>query len=180
MISLTLATLLPGLVLLVLGGLLLLNNSAVIAAFKALPRSPVATAVFFGGASVWFLSRVWTLSEADFGEYRVALFVGFGVVAALSFVYVPDFLAVRGLAALVLLAATPLLGAAYMEYHHPQRLLMVSVVYAAIAAAIWLGASPFRLRDFLGWLFATPGRPRAVGGILSGYGLLLAVVAFTY
>jgi hypothetical protein len=179
-ISLTLATLLPGLLLLAIGGLLLLNNTAVIAAFKAMPRSPVATALFFGGASLWFLSRVWTLSEADFGEYRVVLFIGFGIVAGLSFVYVPDFLAVRGLAALVLLAATPLLGAAYMEYHHPQRLLMVSLVYLAIAAAIWLGASPFRLRDFFGWLFATPGRPRTVGGMLAGYGLLLSVVAFTY
>jgi hypothetical protein len=107
-------------------------------------------------------------------------FIGFGVVAALAFVYVPDFLAVRGLAALVLLSATPLLGAAYMEYHHPQRLLMVSLVYVAIALALWLGASPFRLRDFLGWLFATPGRPRALGVGLLGYGLILTVVAFTY
>jgi hypothetical protein len=178
--SLTLATLLPGLLLLVLGGLLSLNSSAVTAAFKAMPRSPVATAVFFGGASLWFLSRIWTLSEADFGEYRMLLFIGFGVVAALSFVYVPDFLAVRGLAALVLLAATPLLGAAYMEYHHPQRLLMVSLVYVAIALAIWLGASPFRLRDFFGWLFAAPGRARVLGAGLLGYGLLLTAVAFTY
>ncbi|MBL9207084.1 MAG: hypothetical protein JNN01_18480 [Opitutaceae bacterium] len=178
--SLTVATLLPGLFLLLLGGLLLLGNSAIVASFKAMPRSPVATAVFFGGATLWFLSKVWTLSEADFGEYRMILFVAFAAVATLSFFYVPDFLAVRGLAALMLLAATPLLDAAYMEYHHPQRLFMVSVVFVGIAAAIYLGASPFRLRDFFSWLFANATRSRLLGGALAGYGLLLAVVAFTY
>jgi len=72
------------------------------------------------------------------------------------------------------------LGAAYMEYQYPQRLFMVSLVYLFIALAIWLGASPFRLRDFFGWLFARPGRSRSFGAALAAYGLLLAIVAFTY
>jgi hypothetical protein len=81
---------------------------------------------------------------------------------------------------LVLMGAMPLLGAAYMHYEHPQRLFMVSAVYVAIALAIYLGASPFRMRDFLEWLFQRPSRGRVLGGILAGYGLLLAIVAFTY
>lgn len=67
-----------------------------------------------------------------------------------------------------------------MEYQYPQRLFMVTLVYVFIALAIWLGASPFRLRDFFGWLFARTGRTRAFGGALLAYGLLLSVVAFTY
>ena len=178
--SLTLATLLPGILLLIVGGLLLVGNSAIVTSFKAMPRSPVATAIFFGGAAIWFLTRIWTLSTADFGEYRTLLLIGFSAVAVLSFVYVPDFLAVRGLAALMLLAAKPLLDAAYMEYHHPQRLFMVSIVFVGIASAIYLGAVPFRLRDFFGWLFGTASRGRVLGAALAGYGLLLSVVAFTY
>jgi len=46
--------------------------------------------------------------------------------------------------------------------------------------AIWLGASPYRLRDCFEWLFRTSGRPRAVGSALLGYGVLLIAVAFTY
>jgi hypothetical protein len=80
----------------------------------------------------------------------------------------------------MLLAATPLLDAAYMEYHHPQRLFMVSAVYVGIALAIYLGAVPFRLRDFLDWLFATAERPRLIGAVLAVYGATLGVVAFTY
>lgn len=178
--SLTVATLIPGIALLLLGVLLLAGHSAFVAACKAMPRSNAATIFFFGGASLWFLARVWTLSEADFGEYRVWLFIGFAAVALLSFKYVPDFLAVRGLAALMLLAASPLLDAAYMDYQHPQRTLMVGAVYVGIALAIYLGAAPFRLRDFLGWLFARPNRARMLGGALAAYGLVLAVVAFTY
>lgn len=178
--SLLLATLLPGLLLLALGIPLLLNHSSFAALLKAMPRSKRATYLFFGLGSAWFLYNIWHLSPADFGDYRKILFVGFAVVAIASFKCVPDFLAVRGLCALVLVAASPLLGAAYMEYERPQRLLVVSLVYLGIALAIWLGAQPWRLRDFLGWMFTRPGRTRGVGAVLTAYGLLLAGVAFSY
>ncbi len=174
------ATLLCGLALVTLGVLFLLGHPAVIAALKAMPRSRLATFVFFGAATLWFLAKVWTLSEADLGEYRKILFVGFGAVAIASFFCVPDFLAVRGLAALMLLAATPLLDAAYMQHHFPQRLFMVTAVFVGIVGAIYLGVVPFRLRDFFGWVFNRPVRSRVVGGALAAYGLILAVIAFTY
>lgn len=178
--SLTVATLIPGLLLLALGVPLLLNHSGFAALLRGFPRSSTAAYVFFGAGAAWFLHAIWHLSPADFGEYRTYLFFGFLAVAVLSFKCVPDFLAVRGLATLLLMGAMPLLDAAYMEYDKPQRLLMVSVVYLAIALAIWLGAQPWRFRDFVAWLQAQPARPRGLGGALAGYGLLLAIVAFTY
>lgn len=178
--SLTAATLVPGLLLILLGAPLLLNHSGYAAILKAFPRSTTASALFFGVGAAWFLYAIWHLSPADFGEYRTYLFIGFLLVAILSFKCVPDFLAVRGLATIVLMGAMPLLQAAYMEYDKPQRLLMVSAVYAALAGAIWLGAQPWRLRDFFTWLFAQPRRSRGVGGALAAYGVILSVVAFTY
>ena len=178
--SLYLATLLPGLFLLVLGAPLALGLPGAGISLRAFPRSSSAAYVVFGGAAAWFLYNIWHLSAADFGEYKNYLFLGFAVVSVLAFRCVPDFLAVRGACALVLLAAAPLLDAAYMEYDRPQRLLMVTPVYVAIALAIWLGAQPWRLRDFLEWLFSHPGRARVAGGLLAAYGLLLCGVAFTY
>lgn len=178
--SLTAATLVPGLVLLLLGLPLLLNHSGFAAGLKAMPRSSAAAYLFFGAGAAWFLYAIWRLSPADFGQYRTWLFVGFAIVSVMAFKSVPDFLAVRGLCTLVLMAAMPLLDAAYMEYSKPQRLFMVSLVYLALSAAIWLGAQPWRMRDFLAWLFARPGRARGLGGAMAGYGLLLAIVAFTY
>ena len=178
--SLTLATLIPGLLLLGLGIPLLLNYGDWIALLRKFPRSQRAAYVFFGAGAAWFLYAVWHLSPADFGEYRVYLFIAFAAIAVLSFKCVPDFLAVRGLSALILMGAMPLLEAAYMEYDKPQRLFMVSVVYLLIAIAIWLGAQPWRMRDFLTWLLARPQRTRSLGGAMAAYGLVLALVAFTY
>jgi hypothetical protein len=178
--SLTVATLIPALFLLALGVALAFGRTTVKAGLTALPRSPSAALLFFGAGSLWFLYRVWHLSPADMGDYRTPLTIAFAVIAGLSFKYVPDFLAVRGLAVLMLLVAQPLLAAAYMEYEQPQRLFMVTLVYIGIALALYLGAVPYRLRDFLGWLFQQPGRARALGWGLLGYGALLTVVAFTY
>jgi hypothetical protein len=178
--SLTVATLIPGLLLILLGVPLLMNHSGYTAMLKAFPRSNAAAYLFFGVGAAWFLYAIWHLSPADFGEYRTYLFIGFVLVAIFSFRCVPDFLAVRGLATIILMGAMPLLQAAYMEYDKPQRLLMVSLVYVSLSAAIWLGAQPWRLRDFFTWLFAQPTRARGLGGVLAAYGIVLAIVAFTY
>jgi hypothetical protein len=178
--SLNLATLVPGLLLLVVGVPLLLLRQGWIAALKAMPRSTAASYLFFGAATLWFLYNIWHLSAADFGDYRVPLLFAFAAIAALSFKCVPDFLAVRGLSVLVLLGAWPVLMAGYMVWDHPQVYFLKVPVYVCIVLAIWLGTQPWRLRDFLEWLFARPARTRRIGGVLAAYGLLLAVLAFTY
>jgi len=177
--SLFASSLIPGLILIAIGVPLLMDISWVTAAIKAFPRSASAGYVVFSAAAAWFLYNILHLSNADFGEYRYYLFAGFAAVAILSFKCVPDFLGVRGACALVLIAAAPFLNAAYMEYEHPRRLWMVSFVYVAIVFAIWLGAQPWRLRDFFNWLFARTGRSRGLGGLFVAYGFLLCGLAFT-
>ena len=179
--SLFLATLLPGFFLTVLGVLLLLNSPVVISALKALPRSPAGTLVLFGGGVLWFLFRVANMGAADriIGGSNVPWVICFAALGVLSIKYVPDFLAVRGLSILILLTATPLLAAGFMNFR-PQVYLLKILAYVAILAALYLAAVPYRLRDFFQWLFATPGRGRALGTVLLGCGILLTVVAFTY
>jgi len=176
--SLFTASLVPGLVLIALGLPLVLNGSGFKVAAQAFPRSVSAGYAVFGAAAAWFLYNILHLSNADFGEYRYLLFAGFAAVAILSFKCVPDFLGVRGACAIVLIGAAPFLEAAYMEYDHPARLFMVSLVYVAIALAIWLGAQPWRLRDFLGWLFVRPARSRGLGALFLAYGIVLCGAAF--
>src|SRR6187402_1684094 len=180
--SLFLATLLPGLFLVLLGAVLCWNGAPLAEKAKALPRSRDAAWVLFGAGAAWFVWRVSHLGEADliFFQKPTLLMLAFGVLAILAFIYAPDFLAVRGLAVLMLLAAEPLLYSAYMEWTHPQRLLMVTAVYIGLTAALYLAAYPFRLRDFFEWLFRTPGRPRLVGAIVLAYGLATSAAAFTY
>jgi hypothetical protein len=177
--SLFFVTLLIGISLVVAGALLLwrLNTTAAVA--QAFPRSEPAAYLCMGLASAWFLAHVLTLSEADFGAYRHYLFLVFGAIAVLAFIHAREFLAVRGMAILVLLGANVVLDAAFMQAP-ASRLFLVAFVYLAILCALYLGMSPFRLRDFFSWLFATRGRSRLLGGALIGYGVLLNIVAFTY
>ncbi len=180
--SLFLATLLPGLFLALLGGLLMWGGPRVCSTAKALPRSRRGAQLFFGLGALWFLWRLTKLGEADLIFFQTPTYVvlGFGVLALASFFYTPDFLAVRGLCVLMLLAAEPLLYAAYMEWTHPLRLLMVSAVYVGLTSALYLAAAPYRLRDFFEWLFLRPSRVRLAGWGLLLYGLATTAAAFTY
>lgn len=180
--SLFLATLLPGLFLALLGGLLLWNGPGVGSTARSFPRSSGAAGLFFGAGAAWFLWRVSRLGEADliFFQTPTLVMVAFGALAVLAFIYTPDFLAVRGLCILVLLAAEPLLYAAYMEWKHPWRLLMVAEVYVALALVLYLAAAPYRLRDFFEWLFKQPARARLIGTMLLACGLATVASAFTY
>ncbi len=184
--TLTLATLIPGFLLIALGALLLVSNSAIVTGLKRLPRSRSAAYLFFGLGAAWFLFRIWHLSPADFGDFRKQLFIFFAIVAVASFVYVPDFLAVRGMCVLVILGGINLLDAGYMNWTYGElwdggRIYLYKVaVILAVAAAIYLGAVPYRLRDFFDWLFRQPQRPRVLGGALAAYGLALCAVALTY
>jgi hypothetical protein len=60
--TLFLATLLVGLVLLVLGGALAADTSLVRSSLRGFPRSKAAAYVLFGTAAAWFLYRVSHLS----------------------------------------------------------------------------------------------------------------------
>jgi len=171
--SLFTATLACGLILVALGAPLLADHAGIKAAIRAFPRSASAGYVVFSAGAAWFLYNIWNLSKADFGEYRMILFIGFAAIAVLAFRCVPDFLGVRGACAIVLIGSAPLLNAAFMEYDRPQRLFMVGFVYAALTLAIWLGAQPWRLRVFLDGLFARPPRSLGLGGLLVAYGVLL-------
>lgn len=143
-------------------------------------RSMVAAVILFGGAAVWFLWHISQLGPADFGQYKQWLLILFGVAGIGAFYYIPDFLAVRGLAALVLLSARALLDIAYMQYDQPQRLVLVTFVYVAIIAALYFGTVPYRLRDLFNWLWAKPCRARALGAVLALWAIAMFVVSFTY
>jgi len=179
--SLFLATLLPGLVLAALGMLFVWNDPRVRSTAKALPRSQRGAWLFFGAGAAWFVWRLSRLGEADliFFQSPGPVMIAFGVLAVLSFIYAPDFLAVRGLCILMLLAAEPLLYAGFMVFKwqvYPYKI----AIYLGLVIALYLAAAPYRLRDFFEWLFLRPARARILGFILLTYGLATTASAFTY
>ncbi|MEM9025738.1 MAG: hypothetical protein AAGB06_02260 [Verrucomicrobiota bacterium] len=178
--TLLIANLLVGIIVFATGAHFFFGNEKTTAQTKAFPRSAVAAKILLGASALWFIFNLSQLGEADFGNHRNKLMAVFGIGAVLSFTFVPDFLAVRGLAGLVLLGGAQVLNTAYMQWDHPQRLFMVSITYLGIGAAVYLGACPYKMRDWLEWIYAKPGRTKAIGGLGLGIGAALMVTAFTY
>ncbi len=173
------AILAVGIVLILLGASLLSGSSLVQQKCKAFPRCPIAGYILFGTGSAWFLWNVYNLTKADeigFLSNEMLLLV-FVAIAILTIPFVPDFLSVRGLSILVLLASRAILDLGWMQYSTPQRMLN-AVVYVFVVIALITGASPYKLRDFFEWLFAKRSRPIAIGGVALLYGVALTVSAF--
>ena len=178
--SLIQASLLTGLILSSFGILIASTNSKVRASILGFPRSRLLSLWFVGIATVWFLWRhVLFLSEADFGNYKLLIGTVALGTAILSFVFVPDFLAVRGLAMIILLWAREVLDAAFLQ-DASSRLVLVTVTYIFIILSIYFGAWPYKLRDFMGWMNHRGSRFTYLGRILIITGVLIVILSFTY
>jgi hypothetical protein len=182
MLDLFWTTLLSGGALLALGAAFFLDRPGWRTAIQAFPRSQGAAYVTWGLGGLWFLGKMWLLGPEDalFGPMTNLVFVvvfGFGWLGA--FAVMRDFLAVRGICVLLLMTAFSILYGPAWTRLEPGTLLLKAVVYGFVVIAIWWGVSPFRARDFLGWVYGGGGRPRLVGGILAGTGLAVAVAGLT-
>ncbi|MEO5917679.1 MAG: hypothetical protein ABIS50_25840 [Luteolibacter sp.] len=92
---------------------------------------------------------------------------------------VRDFLAVRALGLLGLMAAAPLLGAAFLK-NPESRLLVPIYAYAMLTAAMFCVGMPYLFRDAVNWVTADRKRWTlcAVAGL--GYGVATLVCAFAF
>jgi hypothetical protein len=173
-------TLLAALVFLAAGLPFLVAPARVEPAARAFPRhrlTGILTMLVGGG---WFLWKIAQLGQSDFGDYKVWLFLLFAATLVGSILYVPDFLAVRGVAILALLSANVGLKSAFGLYDIPQRLVLVSVLYAVIVAALTYGIIPFKARDTVNWLYRAPPRPRLLGLALTLIAAALLIAALLY
>jgi hypothetical protein len=105
----------------------------------------------------------------------------FGVPVAYGLVYLfpPQFLALRASAALMLMIAKQMVSAADLS-DLPSRLIVTTLAYLWVVAAIWLTVAPHQYRDLLGYAMANDQRCRAVcgvgvlvGAVLVALGLLI-------
>lgn len=147
---------------------------------RAFPRhrlTGVVTMLLGGG---WFIWKVLQLGPADFGNYKELMALLFAVTLVASLFYVPDFLAVRGVAILALLTANVGLKSAFGLYDIPGRLVLVAVLYGFIVAGIIYGLMPYLMRDTVEALFRRIWRLRSLGGVFVVSGLAICAASLTY
>lgn len=137
------------------------------------PRNYVLGVVLLTVVLAWYWWVIYVMEMGEFTSWKRPLLIFLPIAYLGAIFYMQEFLAARALAMLMLLAAMPVLDAAFMR---PQtsRLLVVFVAYAWVFLGMWWVSSPFRLRDCAGWVLSSPLRwTLAVwGGVLYGAAVL--------
>ena len=155
----------------------LLAPDAVAAFARKFPRNTIIGYLLMAIGTVWFVYNVSIESLADFESMKKFLFGLFIAIAIGTCVFVQDFLAVRGLAILMLLFGKLMVDSARWV-DTEWRLVMVVWAYLLIVMGMWLTVSPWRLRDFVEYNTATQQRMRVFSGIRFAFGVLVAILGF--
>ncbi|MEO1857753.1 MAG: hypothetical protein ABGY95_10395 [Rubritalea sp.] len=162
---------------------MLVKSDEAMVFLKKFPRNQVAGAILMTIGMAWFWLLVSPFKSPiamDLGEFNGAkriLLVAVPVVAYLMITGVKEFLAVRGLGVVALMAAAPLLAAAFME-PATGKLLVPIFAYGMLTVGLFCVGMPYLLRDAITWAIASPGRFKALafGGLAYGVAVLVCSI----
>jgi len=152
------------------------------AAVRKFPRSLPAGCVLMLLGTLWFLNNVNNEPIADFSVFKPYMMAGFLAVGVLSCIFVQDFLAVRGLAVVMLLLGKLMVDTGRPHLGESPFVLVIQAwAYLLVVAGIWFTVTPWKLRDILNWATATEERIRIGSSIRLAFAvfvLLLGLTAF--
>ncbi|MCX6890687.1 MAG: hypothetical protein WCL11_21985 [Verrucomicrobiota bacterium] len=155
----------------------ILKPAAFAAAVRRFPRSlPWGYSLMLLGTA-WF---VWNLSQesiSDFAAWKTPLLGAFAAIGIGTCVFVQDFLAVRGLAIVMLLLAKLMVDTGRPSLPVTSWVLVFQAfAYVLVVAGIWFTVSPWRLRDMLNWGTANEQRVKVGCGLRLAFALLIALL----
>jgi hypothetical protein len=156
----------------------LLKPKAFAAAAQKFPRYTIVGWVLMLLGTAWFLYNVNMEQVSDFANMQSKFMLVFGAVGIATCIFVQDFLPVRGLAVLLLLAAKLMVDTARWA-DTEWRLVICVWAYVWAVAGMWFTISPWRLRDLLNWSTATEQRTRIVNGTRVAFGVLVILLGVT-
>jgi len=153
----------------------LMKPAAFREALRKFPRSRLWGYWLMALGTIWFLWNLNKESIADFASYKPMMLAGFGLLGVLVCIFVTDFLAVRGLAIVLLLLAKLMVDTARWA-DSAWRLVMITWAYVWVISGIWFTISPWRLRDLIHWKTASDQRVRFWSALRLGFGLLVILL----
>ena len=156
---------------------------------KKFPRDQMTGQILLGIGLAWFWLLVapdgmgiLSSLSMDLGEFngvkpilRIAVPVSLVLVA----ISVKDFLAVRALGVVGLMAASPLLESAFLKAP-PTRLLVPFYAYVLLTASMFWVGMPYLFRDAVNWVTADSKRWTLLSLLGLGYGVATLLCALAY
>jgi len=144
------------------------------------PRNLPAGIFLMLAGTAWFVWNVNVEPIADFSVFKPYMIGAFIAIGIGSCIYVQDFLAVRGLAIVMLLlgklmsdTGRPHLG------ESPFVEIIQAWAYVLVVGGIWFTITPWRLRDFINWATATESRTRLLSGVRLAFAVFIVILGLT-
>jgi hypothetical protein len=150
------------------------------ATVRNFPRNYAAGIILMLLATGWFVWIVNNEPIADFAAYKPAMLAGFAAVGVLSCFFVRDFLAVRGLAVVLLLLAKLMVDTGRPHLGESPFVLVIQTwAYVLVVAGIWFTVTPWKLRDLLEFATASETRVRIGSTIRLAFALFIITLGLT-
>jgi predicted DNA-binding transcriptional regulator AlpA len=150
------------------------------AAARKFPRSLPIGVVLMLLATAWFVWNVNIEPIADFSVFKKYMIAGFTAVGILACFFVQDFLAVRGLAVVMLLLAKLMVDTGGPHLGESSFVLVIQIwAYLLVVAGIWFTVTPWKLRDILNWATATEERIRVGSAIRLAFAVFVLILGLT-
>jgi hypothetical protein len=150
------------------------------AAARRLPRNlPVGVALMLLGTA-WFLWIVNNEPIADFSAYKPVMMAAFAAVGLLTCVFVQDFLAVRGLAVVLLLLGKLMVDTGRPHLGQSPFVQVIQVwAYVLIVVGMWFTITPWKMRDFIEFATANEKRIRIGSAVRLAFALFIVALGLT-
>ncbi len=152
------------------------------ATLKKFPRNLAVGVVLMLLGTAWFVWLVNNEPIADFSSFKPYMIAGFVAVGVLSCIFVQDFLAVRGLAVVLLLLGKLMVDTGRPHLGESPFVVVIQAwAYVFVIAGIWFTITPWKLRDLVNWATATEARTRLLSGLrlaFAAFVLILGLTAF--
>lgn len=139
------------------------------------PRSVLWGRVLMGICAVWAGIIMYNAATDDWAWAKPLIVIGVPIAYWLVIQYADQFLALRGLAALLLLVAKLAVDAADLS-EMPSRLIITVMSYVMVCAAVWMASAPHQVRDTIGFVTANTTRCRAFCLLGTLVGVMLVVL----
>jgi hypothetical protein len=143
-----------------------------------LPRSRPAGIFLLSLAFLWSFWLLSTMEMGEFSSFRKPLLIATPIGFFLVLRFVNEFLAVRALGILYLLAAEPLLEAAFLRYE-TSRLLVTVFAYVLVVKGLFFVTMPYVMRDQIDWGTRSSTRWISLNAFALLYGATLLCFAVT-
>ncbi len=156
------------------------NPQKFAAAVRKFPRNlPLGIALMLLGTA-WFVWNVSNESVSDFAAFKPAMMIGFVAVGVLSCIFIQDFLAVRGLAVVVLLLAKLMVDTGRPHLGETHWVWVIQAwAYLLVVLGIWFTVTPWKLRDLVNWGTATEARVRVGSAFRLAFAIFILFLGLT-